>query len=85
MSNVVTVIPVLIALSARAAIVHRLPDLERREGIEPDARDQGSERVTKVYDGDVLAVDDVSLEAADGEFIVLVGPSRAAASRRCCG
>ena len=33
------------------------------------------ERVTKVYDGDVLAVDDVSLEAADGEFIVLVGPS----------
>ena len=33
------------------------------------------ERVTKVYDGDVLAVDDVSLEVADGEFIVLVGPS----------
>jgi multiple sugar transport system ATP-binding protein len=33
------------------------------------------ERVTKVYDGDVLAVDDVSLEVADGEFMVLVGPS----------
>ncbi len=33
------------------------------------------DRVTKVYDGDVLAVDDVSLEVADGEFIVLVGPS----------
>ncbi|MQA76472.1 MAG: ATP-binding cassette domain-containing protein [Solirubrobacterales bacterium] len=33
------------------------------------------DRVTKVYAGDVLAVDDVSLEVADGEFIVLVGPS----------
>ena len=33
------------------------------------------ERVTKVYGGDVLAVDDVSLEVADGEFMVLVGPS----------
>jgi multiple sugar transport system ATP-binding protein len=33
------------------------------------------ERVTKVYDGDVLAVDDVSLEISPGEFMVLVGPS----------
>jgi multiple sugar transport system ATP-binding protein len=33
------------------------------------------ERVTKVYDGDVLAVDDVSLEVTEGEFMVLVGPS----------
>ncbi len=33
------------------------------------------ERVTKIYDGDVLAVDDVSLEVAPGEFMVLVGPS----------
>jgi multiple sugar transport system ATP-binding protein len=33
------------------------------------------ERLTKVYGGDVLAVDEVSLEVADGEFIVLVGPS----------
>ena len=33
------------------------------------------ERVTKVYDGDVTAVDDVSLEVAEGEFMVLVGPS----------
>jgi multiple sugar transport system ATP-binding protein len=33
------------------------------------------EHVTKSFGGDVLAVDDVSLEIADGEFIVLVGPS----------
>jgi multiple sugar transport system ATP-binding protein len=32
------------------------------------------ERVTKDYSG-VVAVDDVSLEIADGEFLVLVGPS----------
>jgi len=32
------------------------------------------ERVTKTF-GDVAAVDDVSLEIADGEFLVLVGPS----------
>jgi len=31
--------------------------------------------VTKVYDGGVKAVDDVSLEIADAEFMVLVGPS----------
>jgi multiple sugar transport system ATP-binding protein len=33
------------------------------------------EHVSKVFDGDVVAVDDVSLEIADGEFIALVGPS----------
>ncbi len=33
------------------------------------------ERLTKVYDRDVLAVDDLTLEVADGEFMVLVGPS----------
>jgi multiple sugar transport system ATP-binding protein len=33
------------------------------------------DRVTKVYGDEVLAVDDVSLEVADGEFMVLVGPS----------
>ena len=33
------------------------------------------ERITKVYGNGFLAVDDVSLEIADGEFIVLVGPS----------
>jgi multiple sugar transport system ATP-binding protein len=41
----------------------------------------GSERgihlaeVSKLFPGDVKAVDDVSLEIADGEFMVLVGPS----------
>jgi multiple sugar transport system ATP-binding protein len=35
----------------------------------------GLERVTKVYPGDVLAVDDLSLDIGDGEFMVLVGPS----------
>jgi multiple sugar transport system ATP-binding protein len=33
------------------------------------------DNVTKVYDGGVVAVDDLSLEVADGEFMVLVGPS----------
>ena len=33
------------------------------------------ENVTKLFPGDVAAVDDVSLEIADGEFLVLVGPS----------
>jgi len=33
------------------------------------------ESVTKVFSGDVAAVDDVSLRIADGEFIALVGPS----------
>jgi multiple sugar transport system ATP-binding protein len=33
------------------------------------------EQVSKVFSGDVAAVDDVSLEIAPGEFLVLVGPS----------
>jgi multiple sugar transport system ATP-binding protein len=33
------------------------------------------ERVTKMFGADVTAVDDVSLDIADGEFMVLVGPS----------
>src|ERR1044072_7381233 len=33
------------------------------------------DRVSKVFGGGVKAVDDVSLQIADGEFIVLVGPS----------
>ena len=31
--------------------------------------------VSKVFSGDVVAIDDVSLEIANGEFIALVGPS----------
>ena len=31
--------------------------------------------ITKVYPGDVVAIDDVSLDIGDGEFIALVGPS----------
>jgi multiple sugar transport system ATP-binding protein len=33
------------------------------------------DRVTKVFDGDVVALNDFSLEIEDGEFMVLVGPS----------
>jgi multiple sugar transport system ATP-binding protein len=33
------------------------------------------ENVTKVFDGDVRAVDSVELDIGDGEFVVLVGPS----------
>jgi multiple sugar transport system ATP-binding protein len=33
------------------------------------------DHVTKIYPGDVKAVDDVDLEIDDGEFMVLVGPS----------
>ena len=33
------------------------------------------EGVSKVFPGDVVAVDDVDLEIGDGEFMVLVGPS----------
>ena len=36
--------------------------------------------VTKIYPNGVTAVDEVALEIADGEFMVLVGPG----SRRCC-
>jgi multiple sugar transport system ATP-binding protein len=33
------------------------------------------DRISKVFEGDVIAVNDVSLEIGDGEFMVLVGPS----------
>jgi len=33
------------------------------------------EKVSKVFSGDVAAVDDISLEVEHGEFLVLVGPS----------
>ena len=35
----------------------------------------GIEEVTKVYDDDTVAVQDMSLNIEDGEFIVFVGPS----------
>jgi multiple sugar transport system ATP-binding protein len=41
----------------------------------PGASGVTLDHVTKVYPGGVTAVDDVSLEIADGEFMVLVGPS----------
>ena len=31
--------------------------------------------VTKVYPGPIVAVEDLTLEAADGEFLIMVGPS----------
>jgi multiple sugar transport system ATP-binding protein len=33
------------------------------------------DHISKIFGNDVIAVDDVSLEIADGEFMVLVGPS----------
>jgi multiple sugar transport system ATP-binding protein len=33
------------------------------------------EKITKTFGGDVVAVDDVSMDVDDGEFVVLVGPS----------
>ena len=35
----------------------------------------GIDAITKVYGNGYVAVDDVTLEVADGEFMVLVGPS----------
>ena len=42
------------------------------------------DRVTKVYSGDVRAVDDVTLEISSGEFMVSSVP-RGAGSRRSFG
>ena len=33
------------------------------------------DRVTKAYSGEVRGIDELSLDVADGEFMVLVGPS----------
>ena len=37
--------------------------------------DVALEHVTKIYDDSILAVDDLSIDIKDGEFLVLVGPS----------
>jgi multiple sugar transport system ATP-binding protein len=42
------------------------------------------DNVTKVYDGGVVAVDDLSLEVRDGEFMVLVGPSGCGKTTALC-
>ena len=42
---------------------------------EADVAEVEFKDVDKIYDGDVHAVQDLSLEIADGEFLVLVGPS----------
>ena len=39
--------------------------------------------VRKVFDETVVAVSDFSLEIADGEFVVLVGPSGCANQQPC--
>ena len=71
-------------LPARPAHVHPVAHLERGQGIgEAPMPGISIERLSKVYDGGVKAVDDISLEVADGEFMVLVGPSGAARRRRC--
>jgi multiple sugar transport system ATP-binding protein len=50
-------------------------------GLSPSAEARAGQsgvrlrHVSKLFDGGVKAVDDVSLEIADGEFMVLVGPS----------
>ena len=61
-----------VAVDADAAAARGRPRLEGRS-----ARWAGSalERVSKVFPGGVVAVDDVELEIGDGEFMVLVGPS----------
>jgi multiple sugar transport system ATP-binding protein len=51
-----------------ASTVGQAPAVSRGRGIR-------LEHVTKIYPNGAKAVDDVSLEIADGEFMVLVGPS----------
>ena len=60
---------------ARASLTHErlAPQTRSPEGTLAMA-EIVLDRITKVF-GDVIAVNDVSLEIPDGEFMVLVGPS----------
>ena len=70
--NVLVTLPVLLAFLLAQRTFIRSLDLDGGEGM--SAARSRCERVTKVYDGGVVAVDDVSLEVRPGEFVVLVGP-----------
>ena len=72
-ANVLATLPVLLAFLAAQSHVRPVAGLDGGEGLRW-ARSALSS-VWKVYDGGVDAVRDVSLEVADGEFVVLVGPS----------
>ena len=41
------------------------------------------DHVTKVFPGGTIAVEDLSLEVADGEFLILVGPAGAGRPPPC--
>jgi len=41
------------------------------------------EKVSKIYPGDVKAVNAIDLDIADREFVVLVGPSAVGKAPRC--
>ena len=77
--NVMSMIPMLVLFLAGAAVVrprHRDPG---PEGLMPWPRST-FEHVSKVFppnkgEAGVIAVDDLSLEVGDGEFLILVGPS----------
>src|SRR5262249_52719656 len=76
-ADVLATLPVLLAfLAAQRTFVRSIasgavkgqPRVARTGGT-------GLEHVSKTYDNGVDAVRDVSLDVADGEFVVLVGPS----------
>ena len=64
-------LPTLHRLRGAPAALHQRPDTGGEQGMSGIRL----EDVTKRYPNGVKAVDDVSLDIADGEFMVLVGPS----------